>query len=59
VASRKSRRRGDQQRPLRTEVDIVAALDAMAEEDEEELLSRAGSLEDLSEWIGEDFQTGK
>jgi hypothetical protein len=49
-ASRKSRRRADQQRPLRTEVEIAAALDEIAG-DEEELLSVAGSLDEFSRWI--------
>jgi hypothetical protein len=56
-ARSKSRRRGDQLRPLRTEVEIAAALDDVIGDDDE-LLSRASSLEDLSSWIGEELQTG-
>jgi hypothetical protein len=56
-ASRKSRRRAELQQPLRSEVDIQAALDDI-DADEEELISRAGSLADLSRWIGEEIQTG-
>jgi hypothetical protein len=45
-------------RPLRTEVEITRALEDVISE-EEDLLSRAGSLEDLSRWIGEELHTGK
>jgi hypothetical protein len=43
---------------LQTEQDIVAALDVVDSETEE-LLSRAGSIEDLSRWIGGELQLGK
>jgi hypothetical protein len=58
ASTRKRGRRAEQLRPLRTEVDITRALET-AVSDDEDLLSRAGSLEDLSRWIGEEFRTGK
>jgi hypothetical protein len=39
-------------------VEITRALENVVSDDED-LLSRAGSLEDLSRWIGQDFHTGK
>jgi hypothetical protein len=56
-AGRKSRRRAELRQPLRSEIDIQAALDDI-EGDDDELMSRAGSLADLSRWIGEELQTG-
>jgi hypothetical protein len=44
-------------RPLRTEVEIAAALDNL-EEDEDDLQSTNGSMEDLSRGRGEETQTG-
>jgi hypothetical protein len=49
------RRRGT---VLQTEQDIAAALDVVDSETEE-LLSRAGSIEDLSRWIDGELQLGK
>jgi hypothetical protein len=42
---------------LRNEQEISAALDMSSET--EELLSRAGSIEELSRWVGGELQIGK
>jgi hypothetical protein len=44
---------------LRSEHEVAAALDAIDSDIEEDLLSRAGSIQDLSRWIGEELQLGK
>jgi hypothetical protein len=44
---------------LRSEQEVAAALDAIDSDIEEDLLSRAGSIQDLSRWIGEELQLGK
>jgi hypothetical protein len=46
-------------RTLRNDQEIVAALDDLDSELEEELLSSAGSIRDLSRWIGTELQLGE
>jgi hypothetical protein len=44
---------------LRSEQEVAAALDSIDSDIAEDLLSRAGSIQDLSRWIGEELQLGK
>jgi hypothetical protein len=45
-------------RPLRNEQEVAAALDSFISENDD-LLSRAGSIEDLSRWVAGEIGEGK
>jgi hypothetical protein len=57
ITGRRTTRR--QATVLRTDQEITDALEDLDSDVEEDLLSRAGSITELSRWIGEEMQLGK
>jgi hypothetical protein len=57
IAGRKSTR--PRTAVLRTDQEITEALEGLDSSLEEDLLSRAGSISELSRWIGGELQLGK
>jgi hypothetical protein len=56
--TRLTRRNRGTDKPLRTEQDVAAALESFVSENEEEMLSRAGSIEELSRWVHGELDIG-